>query len=55
MPSIPGQTCRDPERQAQTDRLCVCPFFQVVIFKHFRVIKLMIWQVENAVSPVKES
>jgi hypothetical protein len=53
MPSIPGQTCRDPEWQAQTDWLCICPFFQVVIFKRFRVIKLMIWPVKPAVSPVK--
>ena len=53
MPSIPGQTCREAKRQAQTDWLCICFFFQMVILKRFRVIKLMIWQVKPAVSPVK--
>ena len=53
MPNILGQTCRDAKQQAQTDWLCICPFFRMVIFKRFRVIKLMIWQVKPAVLPVK--
>ena len=53
MPSILGQTCRDAKQQAQTDWLRICFFFQMVICKRFRVIKLMIWQVKPAVFPVK--